>query len=131
MAVHDSIGDFLTQIRNAYKANLSSCLVRHSVLKEKIALIFFKQGYLSSCKFLENSTGKWLSLQLKYVEGAPALCAVTRISKPGCRVYSASDSLPRVLNGMGVLVLSTSKGLLTGFEAKKMKVGGELICSVY
>jgi len=131
MAIHDSLGDFLTQIRNAYNAKLPSCLAKHSRLKENVALVLFKSGYLRAYSRVATPKGICLDLQLKYVDGQPALSSVTRVSKPGCRSYSGHDELPKVLNGMGISIVSTSKGIVSGAEARKMKVGGEVICTVY
>lgn len=131
MSVHDSVGDFLTQIRNAYKAERTSCSARHSNLKESILSVLLKSGYVASYRRVDRDSGSWLDINLKYLDGQPALCAIDRVSKPGRRVYAAYDKLPKVLNGMGIAIVSTSEGVLAGFDARKKKVGGEVICSVY
>ena len=131
MAIHDSVGDFLTQIRNAYNVSLPSCLVRHSRLKEGVLAVLLKFGYVRSYGRVQNGSSSWLDIQLKYLDGQAALCSITRVSRPGRRVYSAHDSLPSVLNGMGVSVVSTSKGIVSSLDARRMKLGGEVICTVY
>ena len=130
----DPIADYLTRIRNANRAGHRVVDIPASNIKKEITKILFDQGYILSYKFeeTENNQGN-IKIALKYdqVTKEPVIKKLQRISTPGLRQYSASDSLHRILNGLGISIVSTSKGVMTGKQATKENVGGELICYVY
>ena len=130
----DPIADYLTRIRNANAAGHRVVDIPASNLKKEITKILFDQGYILSYKFEEtkNHQGN-IDVALKYdkLSKEPVIKALQRISTPGLRKYTGSDSLPRILNGLGIAIVSTSKGVMTGKQATKENVGGELICYVY
>ena len=128
----DTIGDFLTIIRNASRANKPTCCAQFSNIRKGIALLLKKEGYIADVKEGTDARGfKNLVIRLKYVKGVPVLNVLKRCSTPGARWYVDCAHIPSVLSGLGICVLSTSKGILSGKEAKEMKVGGELICKVW
>ena len=132
MAVNDPIADFLTQIRNAHMAKHETVEIPHSRMKAEIARIFKEEGYISD--FSEKGSGpqKRLVVELKYgPDGQRAIAGLRRMSRPGRRVYRKQKDIPRVLDGLGVAILSTSQGILTDHEARRMGVGGEVLCFVY
>jgi len=130
----DTIGDFLTIIRNASKARKRVVEVSGSYVRTEISRILFEQGYIMSYK-LENSTPSIskLKIALKYdpYTGLSAIKKIGRISTPGLRQYKGANDLPRIINGLGCAIVSTSRGIMTDKEAKKLNVGGEVICFVY
>ena len=129
----DPIADYLTRVRNAIRANHKVVSIPASNLKKEITKILFDQGYILSYKFEDNSTQGSIKIALKYdsYTKEPVIKKLERISKPGLRKYSDSESLPRVLNGLGIAIVSTSKGLMTGKKAKQSNVGGEILCYVH
>jgi small subunit ribosomal protein S8 len=128
----DPISDFLTRLRNASKAGLAECVSPHSKLRESIASILKTEGYVSDFKDGVDAQGhKTLVVALKYVDGQPALTGLTRVSTPGRRLYYSYTEIPRVLNGLGISILSTSKGLMKDQDCRRNKAGGELICNVW
>ena len=131
-ALTDPIADFLTRLRNACGAGKSEVLAPYSKMKAEIARILKQEGYISG---FEVETGTGLHAQLKvvnkFVNRTPAITGLKRVSKPGLRRYVGSDEIPRVLGGIGISILSTSKGLMSGREAKKQNVGGELLAFVW
>lgn len=131
MNLTDSIGDMLTSIRNAAAASLEQVVVPHSKLKSEVARILKQEGYVREFAVEKDGTHKQIRITLKYSAKGPVIVGLKRVSRPGLRVYVGSNDIPRVLSGMGVSVLSTSRGLMTGHEAKKLKVGGELLCTVW
>lgn len=130
----DSIGDFLTRIRNASMAGHRILEVPSSRFKKEITKVLFDKGYLLNYKF-EESDAKHptIKIALKYssINKKSSIVHIERVSKPGLRKYVSHDSLPRVLSGLGIAVVSTSKGLMTDKEAREQKLGGEVICYVY
>jgi small subunit ribosomal protein S8 len=131
MAVTDPIADFLTRIRNASKARKIKVEIPSSKMKAGLADILKKNGYIYDYKIDEDSKQNVISVLLKYSDGEPAINGLKRISKPGLRIYKKSDELPRVLNGLGTAVISTSKGLLTEKEARRQDTGGEVVCYIW
>ena len=131
MAVTDPIADFLTRIRNASKARKIKVEIPSSKMKAGLAEILKKTGYIYDYKIDEDSKQNVISVLLKYSDGEPAINGLKRISKPGLRIYKKSDELPRVLNGLGTAVISTSKGLLTEKEARRQDAGGEVVCYIW
>lgn len=132
--VTDQIGDFLTRIRNAVRANHRVVEIPSSNLKKEMTKILFEKGYILSYKFVETENGvnNMIKIALKYhpQTKTPAIRTLTRVSKPGLRKYVNSNELPRVLNGLGIAILSTSKGVVTDKEAHDLKVGGEVLCYI-
>lgn len=129
--VTDPIADFLTRIRNANMAKHKLLEVPSSKMKLEIARILFEKGYIANYK-LEESEKPTLKIALKYHPATklPAIRSIVRVSRPGLRRYADTESLPRVMNGLGIAILSTSKGLMTDKEARKENVGGEVICYI-
>jgi small subunit ribosomal protein S8 len=128
----DPISDFLTRLRNASKARLEQCVMPHSNLKESVAAILKTEGYVADLTTGTTDAGhKNLIVKMKYVDGAPAITGLTRVSTPGRRVYFRYTEIPRVLNGLGIGIVSTSKGLMKDSDCRRNKAGGELICNVW
>jgi len=129
----DPIADFITRIRNAVRANHRIVQVPASNLKKEMTKILKDKGYILDYKFEDDTKQGLIKIALKYhpVTKAPAIRNLTRISKPGLRKYAGIETMPRVLNGLGIAILATSKGVMTDKEAKDEKVGGEVLCYVY
>jgi small subunit ribosomal protein S8 len=127
----DPIADYLTRVRNAVRANHRVVEIPASNLKKAITKILFDQGYILSYKFDDESVQGTIKIALKYDDKKQSVIRkIERVSKPGLRKYASSTELPRVLNGLGVAIVSTSKGVMTGKQARRENVGGEVICSV-
>ncbi len=133
MSFTDPVGDMLTRIRNASAARHEKVLVPASRLKERIAEVLREEGYIKDFVVHKDEKKQGaITIMLKYSgDRAPAISDIKRVSKPGLRRYVPTDEIPRVLNGHGIAILSTSKGVLVDREARKQKVGGELICTVW
>jgi len=129
----DPIADYLTRIRNASAAKHRVVEIPASNLKKEITKILFDQGYILSYKFEDNAVQGNIKIALKYdkITKEPVIKEIQRISKPGLRKYASSTELPRILNGLGIAIISTSHGVMTGKQAKKENVGGEVLCYVY
>lgn len=130
----DTISDYLTRVRNAIKANHRVVEVPASNLKKEITKILFEKGYILNYKFDDGSNNQGvIKIALKYhpVTKQPAIRGLRRISTPGLRKYSGVDRMPRVMNGLGIAIVSTSKGVMTDKEARKENVGGEVLCYIY
>lgn len=130
----DPISDYLTRLRNAVRANHRVVDIPASNLKKEITKILFEKGYILNYKFVEGDNPQGtIRIALKYhpVSKVAAIKSLSRISKPGLRKYAHSDKLPRVINGLGIAIISTSKGVMTDKEARKLNVGGEVLCYVY
>lgn len=129
----DPIADFLTRIRNAVKANHKVVEIPGSKMKEAITKILHEQGYILSYKFVQDGFRSTIKIALKYHPETriSAIKGLKRVSRPGLRQYAGVESMPRVLNGLGVAIVSTSHGVMTDKEARAQKVGGEVICYVY
>lgn len=130
MVMTDPLADMLATIKNGYLAHKNQLVVPYSKIKEKLAQILVKEGFLAKIK-VTTLKFKVLELTLKYAGKVPAVKEVVRISKPGLRVYARVGKIPRVRYGPGVTVISTSAGLLTGSEAQKKNLGGEVICQIW
>jgi len=131
-AISDPIADMLTRVRNAAAAGLPHVDVPHSKLKSEIARILKKEGYVSDVTTEKEGVEKSLRLLLRYDrDEAPVIRGLRRISKPGLRKYVDSTKIPRVLGGMGIAILSTSKGILSDKDARRQKTGGELLCYIW
>lgn len=131
MPVTDPISDFLLRIRNASKAKKLRVEIPASKMKQGLAEILKKENYIHDYSVVEDSKQNMIRIQLKYRDGLSAITGLKRISKPGLRVYKNSEELPRVYNGLGTAVISTSKGLLTDKEARALAIGGEVICYIW
>jgi small subunit ribosomal protein S8 len=132
MSFTDPIADMLTRIRNASSARHEKCVVPRSRLKIRIAEVLKQEGFIKDFVVHEEGPQGAITILLKYsADREPAISDIKRISKPGLRRYVPTDSIPRILNGMGIAILSTSHGVLVDREARKQKVGGELICTVW
>lgn len=130
--VSDPIADMLTRIKNAYLARHQMVAIPYSKIKEAIGKILVKEGYLKKCEISNGkSKTKKIVCELKYKEGKPILENFIRVSKPGRRVYARWEKVPRSLSGFGTTIISTPKGLMTDKEARKKKLGGEVICQVW
>jgi len=128
----DPIADYLTRVRNAIQANHRVVEIPSSALKKEITRILFEKGFILNYKFDDESFPRVIKIALKYhpVTKIPAISKLERVSRPGLRKYVGADELPRVLNGMGIAIISTSQGLLTDKEARKNNVGGEVLCYI-
>ena len=132
MSLTDPVADFLTRIRNAYKARLQKFDVPSSNLKLEIARILKEEGYVANFKSTDEEGRKILRVYLKYgPNNEGVINNITRISRPGCRVYVGRNEIHRVLGGLGINILTTPKGVMTGRQARKEGVGGEVLCEVY
>jgi len=131
--VNDSIADMLTRIRNAQTANHESVTLETSIMKKSIAQILLDEGYISSFSEVENEgKNKNLVINLKYVnKNQKVITGLKRISKPGRRIYASCEDLPKVLGGLGIVIVSTSKGVMTDREARKLGIGGEVLAYVW
>lgn len=131
--ITDPIADYLTRIRNAQSAGHKLVEIPASNLKKEITRVLLEKGYIKKYKFIEEGPQGSIKIALKYdkVTKKGAITEISRISKPGLRRYSAASTMPKVLNGLGVAIVSTSHGVMTDKEARKMNVGGEVLCYVY
>ena len=131
MAVTDPLGDLLTRIRNGQRARKDSVLSPASKLRVRVLDVLQREGYIRG--YSEEALGAHpgLRIELKYFEGQPAIKHVARVSKPGRRVYSGSQDLPRVMNGLGITIVSTPRGVLSDAEAREQNVGGEVLAEVF
>ena len=128
----DPISDFLTRLRNASKARLDECAAPYSKVKEGLAAILKSEGYVVDYSNGSDALGhKTLVAKLKYVDSAPVITGIRRMSTPGRRLYCRYGEIPLVLNGLGISILSTSKGLMKDQDCRRNKLGGELICNVW
>ncbi len=130
MSMSDPIADLLTRIRNAQMASKLNVTMPSSKLKLAIAKVLRDEGYIDSFKIRENGVKPELDLELKYYAGEPVIERIDRISRPGLRVYKGKDDLPTVMNGLGVAIISTPKGVMTDRQARAGNMGGEVICIV-
>jgi small subunit ribosomal protein S8 len=132
MAVTDPIADFLNRIKNAQKARSDKVDIPASRMKTSLALILKEEGYVKNFKLVRDDKQGILRVSLKYTDRREAAIAgIKRISRPGRRVYVGHGDVPRILNGLGITILSTSKGVITGSAAQKLQVGGELLCAIW
>ena len=131
MTMTDPVSDLLTRIRNASSAKHDSVDIPSSKLKLEIIRILKEEGYISNFILNQDNRQGTIRVQLRYVSGKkPVITSLERISRPGCRVYTGKDDIPSILGGLGICILSTSHGVLTGKQAKEKGLGGELLCSV-
>lgn len=131
MPVTDPISDLLTRIRNAVRAKKIRVDIPSSNMKKSLVEILKQQKFIEDYEVLEDNKQNILRIKLKYDNGSNAIGGMKRISTPGLRVYKGADSLPRVLNGLGIAIISTSKGLMTDKEARSKSLGGEIVCHIW
>ena len=131
MAVTDPLGDMLTRIRNGQRARTDSVLTPASKLRARVLDVLQREGYIRGYSEEQMGPAAGIRIELKYFEGQPAIKHVARISKPGRRVYSGSQELPRVRNGLGITIVSTPRGVLSDAEAREQNVGGEVLAEVF
>lgn len=130
MSMHDPIADMLTRIRNAQRAEKVSVAMPSSKLKVAIASVLKDEGYIEEFKVVGEDAKKTLEIGLKYYAGRPVIERIERVSRPGLRIYKGVEDIPQVMNGLGVAIVSTSKGVMTDRKARAAGIGGELLCVV-
>ena len=132
MSMTDPLADFCTRIRNGYSSKKRWIDIPSSVLKKRMSIVLKEEGYIDNVVFVNKEDSKEdIRIFLRYHNESPAITTIEKISKPGKRVYVASDDIPRVLNGLGISVISSSKGVISNKVARELKVGGELLCNVW
>lgn len=129
--VHDPIGDLLAQIKNASMAGIPVIELPHSRMKMEVAKILSQEGYIGEIEKTGKDPKSMLKIVIKYIGSNPAITGVKRVSKPGLRLYVNKDTIPTVVGGMGISVLSTPQGVMTGKDAKKKGIGGEILCTIW
>jgi small subunit ribosomal protein S8 len=130
MSLSDPIGDMLARIKNSQSRNCKKIDMPSSKFKAKIAEVLKNEGYIIDFKVISDSKPK-LEIILKYHSGRPVISSIERVSKPGRRIFSSAESLPKINNGLGIAIVSTPKGVMTDIDARKQKIGGEIICKVF
>ena len=132
MSMSDTLGDMLTRIRNGLHANKAVVEAPSSKFRSNVLEVLKREGYIRDFSSIEDKPGiKHLKIELKYQEGVPVISEIKRVSKPGCRVYSRINDLPKVYNGLGISILSTPRGVMSDNEARAANVGGEVLCQVF
>ena len=131
MSLTDPIGDMLARIKNSQIRNHKKVEMPSSNFKMKIADVLKNEGYINGFNVDKNDNKQVLIIDLKYNSGSPVISVIERVSKPGRRVFSSAQSLPKINNGLGIAIISTPKGVMTDIDARKQKVGGEIICKVF
>ena len=131
MSLSDPIGDMIARIKNAQERNHKKVELPSSKFKTKIADILKNEGFIKDFKVNKENNKFLLSLELKYHSGNPVISTFERVSKPGRRIFSSADGLPKINNGLGIAIISTPKGVMTDIDARKQRVGGEIICKVF
>jgi small subunit ribosomal protein S8 len=128
--MHDPIADMLTRIRNAQRADKPTVVMPSSKLKVAIAQVLKDEGYIEQFSVRDNDKKPLLEIELKYYAGRPVIERIERVSKPGLRIYKGASEIPRVMNGLGIAIVSTSRGVMTDRKARAQGIGGELLCLV-
>ena len=131
MSLSDPIGDMIARVKNAQERNHKMVALPSSNFKAKIAGILKNEGFIKDFNIMGDEKKPILLLELKYHSGNPVISNFERVSKPGRRIFSSADSLPKINNGLGIAIVSTPKGVMTDMDARKQKVGGEIICKVF
>tara|TARA_Y100001936_G_scaffold36415_1_gene34622 strand:+ start:140 stop:535 length:396 start_codon:yes stop_codon:yes gene_type:complete len=131
MSLSDPIGDMLARIKNSQMRNHKRVEIPSSNFKAKIADVLKNEGYINNFNVENNDNKNTLIIDLKYNSGSPVITVIERISRPGRRIFSSAESLPKINNGLGIAIVSTPKGVMTDIEARKQKIGGEVICKVF
>ena len=130
MSLSDPIGDMLSRIRNSLMRNHKKVELPSSKFKIKLAEVLKNEGYIIDYKVIDENKPK-LEINLKYNSGNPVISSIERVSKPGRRIFSSAESLPKINNGLGIAIVSTPKGVMTDIDARKQNIGGEIICKVF
>jgi len=131
MSLNDPIGDMLARIKNSLLRNHKKVQLPSSKFKIKIAEVLKNEGYIIDYNVSNDEKKPLLEIELKYNYGSPVISSIQRVSKPGRRIFSSAESLPKINNGLGIAIVSTPKGVMTDIDARKQKVGGEIICKVF
>jgi len=131
MSLNDPIGDMIARIKNAQLRNHKKVELPSSNFKVKIAEVLKNEGFIINYKTFSELNKLKLEILLKYNSGNPVISSIQRVSKPGRRIFSSAESLPKINNGLGIAIVSTPKGVMTDIDARKKKIGGEIICKVY
>ena len=131
MSLNDPIGDMIARIKNAQLRNHKKIELPSSNFKVKIADVLKNEGYIIDYKAFSELNKSKLEISLKYHYGNPVISSIQRVSKPGRRIFSSAESLPKINNGLGIAIVSTPKGVMTDIDARKQKIGGEIICKVF
>ena len=131
MSLSDPIGDMIARIKNAQMRNHKKVQLPSSKFKEKISEVLKSEGYIIDYKVSLDTNKPELQISLKYHSGHPVISSIQRVSKPGRRIFSSAESLPKINNGLGIAIISTPKGVMSDIDARKQKVGGEIICKVF
>ena len=131
MSLSDPIGDMLARIKNSQMRNHKKVTIPSSNFKTKIADVLKSEGYINNFNVENNDNKNLLVIDLKYNSGNPVISVIERIPRPGRRIFSSAESLPKINNGLGIAIVSTPKGVMTDIEARKQKIGGEVICKVF
>ena len=131
MSLSDPIGDMLARIKNSQMRNHKKVEIPSSNFKTKIADVLKNEGYINNFNVENNDNKNTLIIDLKYNSGSPVITVIERVSRPGRRIFSSAESLPKINNGLGIAIVSTPKGVMTDIEARKQKIGGEVICKVF
>jgi len=131
MAMNDVLSDMIARIKNGQKARLAQVVCRPSKLSANVLEVLKKEGYIRDYRYIGEGNKKDIEIDLKYHEGEPVIKEIYRESTPGRRVYESIKDLPKFFNGLGIAILSTSKGVMSDFEARSVNVGGEILCSVF
>ena len=132
MSFTDPIADMITRIRNAQLRTLNTVSIPHSKFRARILDVLKGEGYIADYKFLSNKENKGsLLVDLKYDNGSPVIKEITRVSKPGRRIYTKADSIPKIQSGLGIAIMSTSMGIMSDNDARSKNIGGEIICKVF
>ena len=131
MSLNDPIGDMLARIKNSLLRNHKKVELPSSNFKIKIAEVLKNEGYINNYDVSSEENKFKLKIELKYNYGSPVISSIQRVSKPGRRIFSSAESLPKINNGLGIAIVSTPKGVMTDIDARKQKIGGEIICKVF
>ena len=131
MSLSDPIGDMIARVKNAQLRSHKKVNLPSSNFKTKIADILKNEGFIKDFKVINEDNKSILSLELKYHSGNPVISNFERVSKPGRRIFSSADGLPKINNGLGIAIISTPKGVMTDIDARKQRIGGEIICKVF
>ena len=131
MSMQDPLADMLTRIRNGQMARMVVVDIPSSKFKQAVAKVLKNEGYIIDYKVSEDEKKPSLEIELKYNYGSPVISSIQRVSKPGRRVFSSAESLPKINNGLGIAIVSTPKGVMTDIDARKQNIGGEIICKVF
>ena len=132
MSMTDPVADYCTRIRNGYSSKKTWVDIPSSLLKKRISLVLKEEGYIDNFVFVDKKSNKEdIRVILRYDDNMPAITTIEKISKPGKRVYVSSDDIPRVLNGLGISIISSSRGVVSNKVAKELNIGGELLCNVW